>query len=326
MNKTTIKNIVREEYNKIKENLQEQSMGGQSMSPGGQPFSTPSSSKINSKTTTVYIWGIQQRIGKPGDRVELKTLKQLYDKYSNTENRTFEEFILMLQSENAIETDTINLKNQIGLPNDTDKTTMALLAASSGGVQGGLGGTGEKLFVTAILGGSLSIGGESINLSGIKTDRDYKTVDDNIKSMLQILNNNDKSGRDEYIYLRNGKASAITNPNALPIRTGLQRSDVFRNASTIVNFGIINDKDLDSVGFDDTTMANGIFGLIESEFGKNESERINILLYLVNKGLADYNKDTAAITPNIGTAITLEVPKPFVETGKKIKGITQYQL
>ena len=326
MNKTTIKNIVREEYNKIKENLQEQSMGGQSMSTVDQLFSTPSSSKINNKTTTVYIWGIQQQIGNPGDRVELKTLKQLYDKWELKENRTFEEFITMLQSKNAIETDTINLKNQIGLPNDTDKTTMALLAASSGGVQGGgLGGTNEKLFTTAILGGSLSIGGESINLSGIKTDRDYKTVDDNIKSMLQTLNSNDKSGRDEYIYLRNGKASAITNPKALPIRTGLQRSDVFRNANTIINFGIINDKDLDSVGFDDTTMANGIFGLIESEFKKSESERINILLYFVNKGLADYNKDTAAVTNNIGTSITLEVPKPFVETGKKIKGITQYK-
>jgi hypothetical protein len=301
MNRNKLKNIVLEEYQKIKHYLQEQSMGGQSMSPGGQPFmdKTPDRQYSIPIGTTIYT-GVSS-----GNEVSIKTLKTYYEQdvpVNKRSNFSFNNYLdNMIKDKIITKQTTAGAVNQIGMPNETDKTTMALLAASSGGVQGGFGGTDEELFKTAIIGGTISLTFGSINLQGIKNQRDFMTVDSNIRQMLKTLNKFDDIMSPEWFYIRNGVTSAITKETTLLSKTGLRPTQLQRNAKMIVNFGIMSDKDLDSVGSSDEAMSNGIFGLIASEFDPDETEHDEILQYFIDNGFAEYDaaeSEVKSIVPN----------------------------
>ena len=302
MNKNKLKNIILEEYQKIKRDLQEQS-------------------------ETTYI-GVSS-----GNKVSIETLKKMYKEAVPVANRnefSFDDYLDNLLQDNKItKQTTATAVGKVGLPNETDKTTIGLIIASS---FESAGGTLEELFKTCLFGGSYG----SVNLSGITTLKEYQTVDDNLQTMLKTLNRVDKVFDVEYIYLRNGKAESVSDRNIAKKRVtsdlpNIAVREIARKKAAqeiMIKHGIVSDRIIDQTGYSDATLGAGIGGLIESEFSKS-NDRDEILIHLLNYGFANYENNEVKIS------VPLTDQKEFIfrnaplEVGEKVvngKKIKQYEI
>ena len=304
MNKDKLKNIILEEFEKIKHALQEQ---------------------------TTYIDAKTDK-GLTDNELKSKYNKMFPDGKSKTTGKSFSfnQFINYLIDNGTIKKrpSTSNV-GKVGLPNETDKTTIGLIIASS---FESAGGTLEELFKTCLFGGSYG----SVNLSGITTLKEYQTVDNNLQTMLTTLNRVDKAFDAEYIYLRNGKAESVSDRNIAKKRVTSDLPNIsvrgtVRKKSTqeiMIKHGIVSDRIIDQTGYTDATLRAGIGGLIESEFSEG-TDQDEILIHLLNYGFAYYENNLVKISvPNTDQKeftfknAPLEVGEKFVN-GRKTK---QYEL
>ena len=304
MNKDKLKNIILEEFEKIKHALQEQ---------------------------TTYIDAKTDK-GLTDNELKSKYNKMFPDGKSKTTGKSFSfnQFINYLIDNGTIKKrpSTSNV-GKVGLPNETDKTTIGLIIASS---FESAGGTLEELFKTCLFGGSYG----SVNLSGITTLKEYQTVDNNLQTMLTTLNRVDKAFDAEYIYLRNGKAESVSDRNIAKIRVtsdlpNISVRGIVRKKSTqeiMIKHGIVSDRIIDQTGYTDATLRAGIGGLIESEFSEG-TDQDEILIHLLNYGFANYENNLVKISvPNTDQKeftfknAPLEVGEKFVN-GRKTK---QYEI
>jgi hypothetical protein len=320
MNRNKLKNIILEEYQKIKHDLQEQSMGGQSMSPGGQPFMNKSADPVKTPYAQTIYKGVSS-----GKEVSIETLKKWYEEDITADDRStgysFNDYLDQLVKQKTItkQSKTAGV-NQIGMPNETDKTTIALAAGASGKLASGLGGTIEKLIDAAIYGGTY----KNVKLQGITDLKIMKIVSNNLQKLLKSLNTYDTILDQEYIALRDSKAIAMKKSVVRTRTGGLSAEDVRLNLTNIVKYAIMSDGALDSVGFTDNTLKNGIFGILDSEFEGRVLDKY--ALHFLNNGMAQISIADSAVVPLDGTGYKIALTQSPIELPDKVNGITQYQL